>query len=146
MSHVGIGGKSWKCQFPLLTLKGSTRYSKYQVGIGVQEGIKKYKYVNFDHKEAPKLPNLWGCCLLFNLIMCDYNRTSLMMYNLFQMVDRLDDGTIPADLGPLDYKGLYKVIWCRSFCKHYIWLDIYFFIFTIGTTFRLLEKLFSGHM
>lgn len=33
-----------------------------------------------------------------------------MMYNLFQMVDRLDDGTIPADLGPLDYKGLYKVI------------------------------------
>ncbi|KEH32385.1 cytosolic purine 5-nucleotidase [Medicago truncatula] len=25
-----------------------------------------------------------------------------------QMVDRLDDGTIPADLGPLDYKGLYK--------------------------------------
>ena len=31
------------------------------------------------------------------------------------MVDRLDDGTISADLCPLDYKGLYKVIWCRYF-------------------------------
>lgn len=27
----------------------------------------------------------------------------------FQMVDRLDEGIIAADLGPLDYKGLYKV-------------------------------------
>lgn len=26
------------------------------------------------------------------------------------MVDRLDDGVISPDLGPLDYKGLYKVI------------------------------------
>ncbi|KAE8714263.1 hypothetical protein F3Y22_tig00110198pilonHSYRG00087 [Hibiscus syriacus] len=26
-----------------------------------------------------------------------------------QMVNRLDDGVIPADLGPLDYKGLYKL-------------------------------------
>lgn len=43
-----------------------------------------------------------------------------MMYNFYQMVDRLDDGTIPSDLGPLDYKGLYKVIWCICFCKHYI--------------------------
>lgn len=43
-----------------------------------------------------------------------------MIYNLFQMVDRLDDGTIPADLGPLDYKGLYKVMWCKSFCLHQI--------------------------
>lgn len=30
------------------------------------------------------------------------------------MVDRLDDGVIPADLGPLDYKGLYKV---NYYCK-----------------------------
>lgn len=28
------------------------------------------------------------------------------------MVDRLDDGSIPAELGPFDYKGLYKVIIC----------------------------------
>ncbi|EOY32135.1 HAD-superfamily hydrolase, subfamily IG, 5'-nucleotidase, putative [Theobroma cacao] len=28
----------------------------------------------------------------------------------FQVVDRLDEGAIPADLGPLDYKGLYKCI------------------------------------
>lgn len=27
------------------------------------------------------------------------------------MVDRLDDGIIPVDLGPLDYKGLYKAIY-----------------------------------
>ncbi|XP_039071346.1 5'-nucleotidase domain-containing protein 4-like [Hibiscus syriacus] len=27
-----------------------------------------------------------------------------------QMVNRLDDGVIPADLGPLDYKGLYKAV------------------------------------
>lgn len=26
-----------------------------------------------------------------------------------QMVDRLDEGAIAAVLGPLDYKGLYKV-------------------------------------
>lgn len=26
------------------------------------------------------------------------------------MVDRLDDGTIAAEVGPLDYKGLYKAI------------------------------------
>lgn len=26
-----------------------------------------------------------------------------------QMVDRLDEGAIAAGLGPLDYKGLYKV-------------------------------------
>lgn len=56
--------------------------------------------------------------------MCDYDETSLMMYDLFQMVDRLDDGTIPPDLGPLDYKGLYKVIWSRSFCEHSIWLGL----------------------
>jgi len=40
-----------------------------------------------------------------------FDEALLMMYYYFQMVDRLDDGTIPADLGPLDYKGLYKVIW-----------------------------------
>lgn len=28
-----------------------------------------------------------------------------------QMVDRLDDGVISADLAPLDYKGLYKAIY-----------------------------------
>jgi hypothetical protein len=27
----------------------------------------------------------------------------------FQMVDRLDQGLVPAELGPLDYKGLYDV-------------------------------------
>jgi hypothetical protein len=31
------------------------------------------------------------------------------------MVDRLDDGAISAELGPLDYKGLYKAICLRKF-------------------------------
>lgn len=33
-----------------------------------------------------------------------------LKFKLFQMVDRLDDGFISADLGTLDYKGLYKVV------------------------------------
>ncbi|TKY54329.1 Cytosolic purine 5'-nucleotidase [Spatholobus suberectus] len=35
-----------------------------------------------------------------------------------QMVDRLDDGTVPADLGPLDYKGLYKAVGKALFWAH----------------------------
>ncbi|RDX82036.1 Cytosolic purine 5'-nucleotidase, partial [Mucuna pruriens] len=35
-----------------------------------------------------------------------------------QMVDRLDDGAIPADLGPLDYKGLYKAVGKALFWAH----------------------------
>ncbi|KAK7388082.1 hypothetical protein VNO78_22887 [Psophocarpus tetragonolobus] len=35
-----------------------------------------------------------------------------------QMVDRLDDGTIPANLGPLDYKGLYKAVGKALFWAH----------------------------
>ncbi|MED6142737.1 hypothetical protein PIB30_000299 [Stylosanthes scabra] len=35
-----------------------------------------------------------------------------------QMVDRLDDGNIPADLGPLDYKGLYKAVGKALFWAH----------------------------
>ncbi|KAI5415438.1 hypothetical protein KIW84_040758, partial [Lathyrus oleraceus] len=35
-----------------------------------------------------------------------------------QMVDRLDDGTIPAELGPLDYKGLYKAVGKALFWAH----------------------------
>ncbi|CAN6548352.1 unnamed protein product [Malus baccata var. baccata] len=35
-----------------------------------------------------------------------------------QMVDRLDDGTIPAELGPLDYKGLYKAVGTALFWAH----------------------------
>ncbi|XP_024022937.1 cytosolic purine 5'-nucleotidase [Morus notabilis] len=35
-----------------------------------------------------------------------------------QMVDRLDDGTIPAELGPLDYKGLYKAVGKALFRAH----------------------------
>lgn len=27
------------------------------------------------------------------------------------MVDRLDDGSVAAKVGPLDYKGLYKAIY-----------------------------------
>jgi len=46
---------------------------------------------------------------LFNVTTSYYDETSLIMYYFSQMVDRLDDGTIPADLA-LDYKGLYKVI------------------------------------
>lgn len=33
----------------------------------------------------------------------------------FQMVDRLDEGAISADIGPLDYKGLYKAIYGAYF-------------------------------
>ncbi|XP_022723022.1 5'-nucleotidase domain-containing protein 4 isoform X2 [Durio zibethinus] len=35
-----------------------------------------------------------------------------------QMVDRLDEGAIPADLGPLDYKGLYKAVGKALFRAH----------------------------
>ncbi|KAL4274006.1 hypothetical protein GQ457_13G023160 [Hibiscus cannabinus] len=35
-----------------------------------------------------------------------------------QMVDRLDDGVIPADLAPLDYKGLYKAVGKALFRAH----------------------------
>ncbi|BFG14789.1 hypothetical protein CerSpe_010630 [Prunus speciosa] len=35
-----------------------------------------------------------------------------------QMVDRLDDGTIAAQLGPLDYKGLYKAVGRALFRAH----------------------------
>uniref|UniRef100_A0A803Q4L0 5'-nucleotidase domain-containing protein 4 n=1 Tax=Cannabis sativa TaxID=3483 RepID=A0A803Q4L0_CANSA len=35
-----------------------------------------------------------------------------------QMVDRLDDGTITAELGPLDYKGLYKAVGRALFRAH----------------------------
>ncbi|KAB2625084.1 5'-nucleotidase domain-containing protein 4-like [Pyrus ussuriensis x Pyrus communis] len=35
-----------------------------------------------------------------------------------QMVDRLDDGTIAAELGPLDYKGLYKAVGTALFWAH----------------------------
>ncbi|KAK8548902.1 hypothetical protein V6N13_054331 [Hibiscus sabdariffa] len=35
-----------------------------------------------------------------------------------QMVDRLDDGAIPADLAPLDYKGLYKAVGKALFRAH----------------------------
>ena len=34
----------------------------------------------------------------------------------FQMVDRLDEGAIAPDLGPLDYKGLYKAIYVTKLC------------------------------
>lgn len=46
---------------------------------------------------------------LFNVTTSYYDETSLIMFYFSQMVDRLDDETIPADLA-LDYKGLYKVI------------------------------------
>ncbi|XP_042055138.1 5'-nucleotidase domain-containing protein 4-like isoform X1 [Salvia splendens] len=35
-----------------------------------------------------------------------------------QMVDRLDEGAIAADLGPLDYKGLYKAVGKALFRAH----------------------------
>ncbi|KAL2459790.1 HAD-superfamily hydrolase [Forsythia ovata] len=35
-----------------------------------------------------------------------------------QMVDRLDDGAIAADLGPLEYKGLYKAVGKALFRAH----------------------------
>ncbi|KAK4586299.1 hypothetical protein RGQ29_023462 [Quercus rubra] len=35
-----------------------------------------------------------------------------------QMVDRLDDGAISAELGPLDYKGLYKAVGRALFRAH----------------------------
>ncbi|KAI4344700.1 hypothetical protein L6164_011897 [Bauhinia variegata] len=35
-----------------------------------------------------------------------------------QMVDRLDDGIIPPELGPLDYKGLYKAVGKALFRAH----------------------------
>lgn len=35
-----------------------------------------------------------------------------------QMVDRLDEGAISADLGPLDYKGLYKAVGKALFRAH----------------------------
>lgn len=36
-------------------------------------------------------------------------------FSLWQLVDKLDQGDVPAELGPLDYKGLYKAIKNISF-------------------------------
>lgn len=38
-----------------------------------------------------------------------------------QMVDRLDGGVIAADLGPLDYMGLYKVVLFQAFFVQWCW-------------------------
>jgi hypothetical protein len=66
------------------------------------------------------------------------------------MVDRLDDGAIDAELGPLDYKGLYKAICSRIFfffLKSDIQvLVIYLSLLTLEVVFRLLEELSLGHM
>jgi len=52
------------------------------------------------------------------------------------MVDILDDGVIPANLGPFDYKGLYKVV-CPYLDKIILSKNILFFTFDL--TFRLWE-------
>lgn len=45
------------------------------------------------------------------------------------MVDRLDEGAIAAELGPLDYKGLYKACSADYFIKRTILSLIIFVIF-----------------
>lgn len=47
---------------------------------------------------------------LLRELVAEYCLFMLGTINHFQMVDRLDGGFISADLGTLDYKGLYKVI------------------------------------
>lgn len=44
-----------------------------------------------------------------NDIFYHFMDMSHMSFLLFQMVDKLDQGLVPAELGPLDYKGLYNV-------------------------------------
>lgn len=61
------------------------------------------------------------------------------------MVDRLDDGTITAELGPLDYKGLYKAICYEKF----LWTGNVGYLcsfLTPNMVSRLLEEPSSGHM
>ncbi|XP_020520497.1 cytosolic purine 5'-nucleotidase isoform X1 [Amborella trichopoda] len=45
-----------------------------------------------------------------------FSVSEAVMY--MQMVDRLDDGVIPLELGPLDYKGLYKAVAKALFRAH----------------------------
>lgn len=60
------------------------------------------------------------------------------------MVDRLDNGAIAAALGPLDYKGLYKVISCTLL---FGMLDLTMLdLLTYHVFFRRLERHSSGHM
>ena len=59
------------------------------------------------------------------------------------MVDRLDDGFIAADIGPLDYKGLYKVVWWQSL---YGMMLFEYFILLTCALFRLLGRHSLGHM
>ena len=63
---------------------------------------------------------------------------------LFQMVDRLDDGSISADLGTLDYKGLYKVI-CFTGPKFH-GIESFAYYLPVINVFRLLQRLSSEHM
>ncbi|XP_031496925.1 uncharacterized protein LOC116262049 [Nymphaea colorata] len=45
-----------------------------------------------------------------------FSVSEAVMY--MQMVDRLDEGALPAELGPLDYRGLYKAVTLALFNAH----------------------------
>ena len=60
------------------------------------------------------------------------------------MVDRLDDGAVSADLGTLDYKGLYKVIYFIGPKFH--WIESFTYYWSLINVFRLLQKLSSEPM
>lgn len=67
----------------------------------------------------------------------------------FQMVDRLDEGALPIELGPLDYKGLNKAIYCRPFDRIDKKMVIVLFglILTIVVDFQAVGKaLFRAHV
>lgn len=63
------------------------------------------------------------------------------------MVDRLDDGAIGAALGPLDYKGLYKVgcFYTTSFIKFNIIVNCVPLIFKLGSQ-AVGKALFRAHV
>lgn len=47
--------------------------------------------------------------LIFAILEC---KTDINKFHLLKMVDRLDQGAMPAELGPLDYKGIQKARSC----------------------------------
>lgn len=67
-------------------------------------------YVNMSCVQSP-LPWLCSCIKAYtgmSLVIIFLNLKRLCL-DALQMVERLDEGSLPPEIGPLDYKGLYAV-------------------------------------
>lgn len=77
--------------------------------------------------------------LIFAILEC---KTDINKFHL-QMVDRLDQGAMPAELGPLDYKGIQKARSCGLSNYH----GIQYYNSNISFGFQAVAKaLFRAHV